>query len=220
MRILLLGATGPLGRHTLREALRRGHRVRVLVRDPSRLPPGTAGVEVLQGDATDVAAMRGAMAGMDAVVSALGPGPSWSKKRTSFVTRDATRAMLEAAASTRLRRFVGVSALGVGRTWDDLPRALRPMYRVLLRQPLQDKLDAERLLEASGVDWVLVYPPILTDDAGTGDFVAGARLALRGMAKVARGDVARLMLDLAESGSPHGPRVEVASTAGQGRRRR
>ena len=38
-RLLILGASGSLGRHVLRQALAAGHAVTVLVRTPSKLPP-------------------------------------------------------------------------------------------------------------------------------------------------------------------------------------
>jgi len=38
-RLIILGATGSLGRHVLRQALAGGHRVTVLVRNPFKLPP-------------------------------------------------------------------------------------------------------------------------------------------------------------------------------------
>ena len=38
-RLLILGATGSLGRHVLRQALAAGHDVTVFVRTPSKLPP-------------------------------------------------------------------------------------------------------------------------------------------------------------------------------------
>ena len=38
-RLLILGATGSLGRHVLRQAVAAGHDVAVFVRTPSKLPP-------------------------------------------------------------------------------------------------------------------------------------------------------------------------------------
>ena len=38
-RLLIVGATGSLGRHVLRQALAAGHDVTVFVRTPSKLPP-------------------------------------------------------------------------------------------------------------------------------------------------------------------------------------
>ena len=43
MHLIILGATGSLGGHVLRQALGSGHDVSVLVRDPSRLPADVRG---------------------------------------------------------------------------------------------------------------------------------------------------------------------------------
>lgn len=51
MKLIILGATGSLGGHVLRQALATGHHVSVLVRDPSRLPSDIRGqVAVHTGD--------------------------------------------------------------------------------------------------------------------------------------------------------------------------
>jgi uncharacterized protein YbjT (DUF2867 family) len=42
-RLLILGATGFVGRHVLRQALDGGHEVTVFVRTPSKLPPEARG---------------------------------------------------------------------------------------------------------------------------------------------------------------------------------
>ena len=42
-RLLILGATGSLGRHVLRQAVAAGHDVTVFVRTPSKLPPDISG---------------------------------------------------------------------------------------------------------------------------------------------------------------------------------
>jgi hypothetical protein len=50
-RLLILGATGSLGRHVLRQALAAGHDVTVFVQTPSKVPPEAAGrVSVHTGD--------------------------------------------------------------------------------------------------------------------------------------------------------------------------
>ena len=50
-RVLILGATGSLGRHVLRQALAAGHDVTVFVRTPSKLPPDASGrLSVHTGD--------------------------------------------------------------------------------------------------------------------------------------------------------------------------
>lgn len=72
IKVLVVGATGSIGRLVLEEAAREGHDVRALVRDPgksSRLP---AGVEVVVGDVTRPETLPRAVEGADAVVLTLG----------------------------------------------------------------------------------------------------------------------------------------------------
>ena len=51
--VLVVGASGSIGRHAVEKARAAGYRVRALVRDPSRIHFG-CGVEVVQGDLTSV----------------------------------------------------------------------------------------------------------------------------------------------------------------------
>ena len=62
--VLLTGATGYIGGRLLPLLHARGQRVRVLVRQPSRLPPGASSAEVVQGDLLDSASMRGVLDGV------------------------------------------------------------------------------------------------------------------------------------------------------------
>lgn len=82
--VAVLGGTGRIGRHVVAEALARGAEVRVLVRDPSRLPVRDDRLEVLRGDARDAAAVRRVLEGATAVISSLGPrGNTPREGRTS-----------------------------------------------------------------------------------------------------------------------------------------
>ncbi|QCI10964.1 NAD(P)-dependent oxidoreductase [Pseudomonas putida] len=69
-KIAIIGATGRAGSQLLEEALRRGHSVVAIARDPSPLQ-GRAGVTVQALDAKDSAALEQAVTGVDAVLSAV-----------------------------------------------------------------------------------------------------------------------------------------------------
>ncbi|MFK3771914.1 NAD(P)-dependent oxidoreductase [Pseudomonas sp. NPDC089406] len=68
-KIAIIGATGRAGSQLLEEALRRGHSVVAIARDPAQLQ-GREGVTVKALDAKDSAALQAAVAGVDAVLSA------------------------------------------------------------------------------------------------------------------------------------------------------
>ena len=72
MKVLIIGATGATGQILMREALAQGHEVTALARNPSALAPEDHRLRVLQGNALDVSSVEAAVAGQDAVLSALG----------------------------------------------------------------------------------------------------------------------------------------------------
>lgn len=76
MKILILGATGPTGRHLVDLALRSGDWVTALVRDPAALGEVADRFTVVMGDATSQRDVAVAALGQDAVISALGQGRS------------------------------------------------------------------------------------------------------------------------------------------------
>ncbi|MEU5608618.1 NAD(P)-binding oxidoreductase [Streptomyces sparsogenes] len=76
MKLLILGATGPTGRHAVDLALRAGDSVTAFVRNPAALDDLADQVSLATGDATSHRDVSAAMAGQDAVVAALGRGRS------------------------------------------------------------------------------------------------------------------------------------------------
>ena len=71
----------------------------------------------------------------------------------------------------------------------------RLAYCTLLRQMFADKAKADAMLQQSGLDWTLVYPTLLTNGVRTGTYRRGERLAMSGMPKISRADVASFMLE-------------------------
>src|ERR687898_1230717 len=72
VKVLIIGATGGTGRILLDKALEQGHEVTALARNPSAIAPRDYRPRVLQGNALDPDAVEAAVAGQDAVISALG----------------------------------------------------------------------------------------------------------------------------------------------------
>ncbi len=119
--VLLTGASGFLGAHTVSHLLDAGHHVRAFVRTPSRLddalrPLGltTADerIEVAQGDMTDLAAVRAAVAGCESVVHAAATYSFRRRDRHTMLRENTvgTRAVLEAGRDAGCRTLVHVSS--------------------------------------------------------------------------------------------------------------
>jgi putative NADH-flavin reductase len=197
MRIAVFGATGGTGQALVRQALDRGDEVCALVRTPGSLPIEHARLRVVAGDATrDAAAVAEVIQGRDIVVSALGRRNSL--KSDQLMVRS-VRTIVPAMQRTGLRRLIVVSAFGVGETRRGAPLVPRIMYRVLLGDIFADKKAAEDEVRASGLDWTIVHPVLLTNGPRTGRYRVGEHLELAGVPKIARADVADFILD--EAGS-------------------
>ena len=118
MRILVLGATGRLGRLIVSEAVRRGHEVRAQTRRPGAVEE-RAGVEAVIADPTDAVRMQDIVAGCGAVIFALGV----DTRRPTTLFSDATRALLPAMTAAGVLRLVAITGVGAGETRGQIGRA-------------------------------------------------------------------------------------------------
>ena len=85
MRVLVVGATGYIGRRLVTELVARGHDVRCLARNPKKLSAETWNdrVEVVAGDVLDRASLDAAFADVDAayyLVHSIGADPEWRER--------------------------------------------------------------------------------------------------------------------------------------------
>ena len=165
--ILVTGATGFVGGHVVHELRGRDLPVRALVRDRRKGAKLEAwGCELAQGDMTDAASLRRAVAGCETVVHlvAIRQGREEQFRR---VMVEGTRDLLAAAKGAGATRFVHMSALGTS----EATRDLVPYYRA--------KWDTEQQVEASGIPFVVFRPSfVFADDGGILlTFVKLARLA-------------------------------------------
>lgn len=190
MKLLVLGGTGPTGRHLVDLALRSGDSVTVLARNPAALADLDGQVTVVTGDATSPADVAGGAAGQDAIVSAL--GRSTSIRTDELFSRSAS-AVVAAAAEAGVSRLVWLSSFGVGESYDQASTSQKLMYRTFLRAIYADKRVSEDRIRASGLDWTVVYPTRLTHRPAKGTFQAADQVVMKGNPTISRADVAAFM---------------------------
>jgi putative NADH-flavin reductase len=189
MKLLLLGATGGTGRQLLAQALEAGHETTALVRSAEKLNAQDH-LLVRSGDATDPEAVDAAVAGQDAVLSALGVRSPLADELIS----PSLRAVVPAMQQHGVKRLIWLSALGVGQTREQAPAMFRVPFSTVLRRIRRDKAAGEEYLRSTDLDWTLVYPPALTNGPHTGDYRSGETLNVKGFPRVSRADVAQFML--------------------------
>lgn len=191
-RLLVLGATGPTGRHVVRLALEREHNVTAVSRHADRLPVRHPRLSFANVDlAADSGQLTALLRDHDVVISVLGRGKSL---RAHGLMANVTPALVTAMSAARVERLLFLSAYGVGGTSPQAPLAFRLMFRVMLRDVYADKAIAEQSVQRSTLAWTILAPVVLSDGPATGRYRMGEHLAIAGLSRISRADVADALL--------------------------
>ena len=158
MKIAIVGATGRTGQQVVEQALARGDDVIAVARHPEILPQSGPGMISAAADVLDRAALAGALAGADAVVSAVGTGAS---RQPTAVYSEGTANILRAMDAHGITKLAVISAIPAG------PRAEQPFLQRHVSIPILERIFGatyddmrrmETLLRGSGADWVCLRP--------------------------------------------------------------
>lgn len=201
--VLVLGATGSIGRRVVAVAQQHDLHVLALVRDPTRAERLLPGADLVQGDLEQPATLAQAIRGVDAVVFAHGgPGDPDSARRIDY---GGVAAVLHALDGARPRLAL-MTSIGVSRrsTWAGTGSTA---------QLLDWKRRSERLVRASGAPYTIVRPGWF-DAVGSGD----RRLVLTqgdtGNGGIGRDQVAEVLVRSLLSGAAVGRTFELFAESG------
>ena len=167
--VLVVGASGGIGRETLTAALDAGHRVRAFSRSADTLDLTHGRLETCCGDATNSVDIDSALDAIDVVVQALGVSASELFKPVSLFS-ESTHVLLPAMQRHAIRRLVSVTGFGAGDSHDAIGLLQMVPFRALLGRAYEDKDVQERLIKTSGLDWTIVRPGILTNSQRGGRY--------------------------------------------------
>jgi uncharacterized protein YbjT (DUF2867 family) len=205
MRVVIAGGHGKIALLLERLLDQRGDQAVGLIRNPAHADEvsaagGVAAVADLEAASVDqVAAL---LDGADAVVFAAGAGPGSGAARKDTVDRGASVLLADAAGRAGVRRFVQISGMGV-----DQPPA--PGTDEVWAAYLVAKAAAEDDLRTRDLDWTILRPGGLTDDAGTGQVRLAPPPLPRG--QVPRADVAAVILALLDTPATVGQTLDLIS---------
>lgn len=167
--VLVIGASGGIGRETLSAALDAGHRVRAFSRSANEIDLENNYLEKHSGDAMNEAGIDAALDGIDVVVQTLGIGADELFKSVNLFS-ESTRILIAAMQRRNVRRLIVVTGFGAGDSREAIGCLQRIPFRLFLGRAYDDKDVQERLIKESGLDWTIVRPGILTKGARTGRY--------------------------------------------------
>ncbi|PZT76015.1 MULTISPECIES: SDR family oxidoreductase [unclassified Streptomyces] len=201
MRIVIAGGHGQIALRLERLLAARGDEAVGVIRNPEqRGDLRDAGAEpvVLDLESAAVEEVAEVLRGADAAVFAAGAGPNSGTARKDTVDRGAAVLFADAAERAGVRRYVVVSSMGA-----DPEHAGDEVFDVYLRA--KGAADAD-VRARSGLDWTILRPGMLTDDAGTGQVLLAAKT---GRGPIPRDDVAATLLELLDTPATAGLTLEL-----------
>jgi uncharacterized protein YbjT (DUF2867 family) len=166
--ILVIGASRGIGLETVKRALQEGHRVRAFARTAEQILLDDPGLERFAGDATKATDVRRALAGMDAVIQALGvdTGPEMVIRGTKLFSK-ATRVLVQAMQAEGVTRLVALTGFGAGDSRNQGGCLYNLGFNAVLGRVYDDKNVQEHLIRSSDLAWTIARPVILTDRPAT-----------------------------------------------------
>ncbi|MGF6884694.1 putative NADH-flavin reductase [Nocardia sp. GAS34] len=207
MKVLVVGAAGRTGGLLAERALRDGHIVTALARDPSRLTT-RPGLTAMRGDVRDSSDLAAAIPGQNAVVVALGV----RGRGATTVFSEGLGNIVAAARSADTRRLIVMSSAGL--STDQLPFFQRQVTRLVASRVYgeihADLARMEAVVADSGLDWTILRAPMLKDGEPTSTYRVSVGGHLGKAASAVRADVADwIVRNLAEPAT-YRQRVEIA----------
>lgn len=203
MKIIIFGATGRTGLPLVIQALAAGHHVTAFVRNPNKIQIGHAKLRIVRGDLDDAVGIEAAIAGQDAVLSALGPIPAGRKD----VMGVAFTNIIAAMQKTGVKRLISLTGAGVSQPGDEpklINKFISLMLNLISKDTIIDSSEHARLVRDSNLDWTIVRVPMLTDVPANGPAERNVRVGMVGIndgMRIARSDVAAFMLKVLEDRS-------------------
>jgi uncharacterized protein YbjT (DUF2867 family) len=181
--VVVAGGHGQVAQHLLRMLAARGDGACGFVRNPEHAPDlERLGARAVVCDLEQQENLAACVAGADAVVFAAGAGPGSGPERKRTVDLGGAVKLVDAARVSGIARYLMVSSIGAGDPAAG-PERMRPY--------LEAKAEADEVVAASGLDYTIVRPGVLTDEPGTGRVEAGREVA---RAEIPREDVAAVLL--------------------------
>lgn len=191
--IALFGASGRTGSHFLSQALDKGYEIKALVRTPEKIKLKHEKLTVFEGDVLSSEDVDLVVKGADIVVSLFGR----VKNSPALLQTNGTKNIVESMKSHGVEKIISLSGGGLPFPEKDQPKfidkTIRFMMKVLVPKVLEDAIAHHKVLETSGLKWMVARGPRLTDDAPKGEFKE-TWVGVDSGTKISRADLAQFIL--------------------------
>ena len=157
MEIIIFGASGGIGRLLVGQALNAGYMVKAYVRHPSKLELTHQNLEIIKGELSDFENIRTAIAGVDAVISTL--GPLLKRNYEGWAILDAHINIVKAMEMEGVNRFITIATPSVNFNWDISSITTKMptiMAKLFFPKAYKEIVKVGNVVSDSSLDWTIV----------------------------------------------------------------
>ncbi len=197
MRVLIFGASKGIGLETTRQALDAGHHVRALARSANAISISNPSLEKMQGNGLKTEDVEAAVVGVDVVIQTLGVGLSELFQPIRLFS-DATRILIAAMKNHGTKRLICVTGFGAGDSRASINCLQRMPFQIVFGRAYRDKTLQEQLIKASGLDWTIARPGVLTSGPRTGRYQILSEASQWRSGVISRANVAEFLVQQIE----------------------
>lgn len=157
MGIVVLGASGKVGRKVVGLLLQNGQEVIAVIHshNPFKKQPG---LTVIKTDIHNSSDLELALRNADAIISTLG---SWQTKQKDILST-ATKNIIPVMEKNRISRFISVSGADAEAKYDQISlihKLTRAVFKIFFKKVMNDAEKHITLLEKSNLDWTVIRSP-------------------------------------------------------------
>jgi len=172
MKIVVFGASRGVGLKAVEQALEAGHIVTAFIRTPEKFGLAHANLTVFKGNSMDAVAVEKAIAGQEAVISALGP----TRPPIPHMMETSAKNIVAGMKRHGVRRLVSTTGAGV-RQPEDKPNLIDHFISFLLnllaKDVVLDSAENVKVIQASDLEWTVIRFPRLMDGEHTRKYQVG-----------------------------------------------
>ena len=211
-KFVIVGANGGIGRQCVEHALQAGHLVTAILRNPAKLAIEHPNLKKVSGDVMQPGAFENHFENQDAVISAIGVAGGFGSDKPTALYSQGNANILKAMERKGINRMFLISASAIEIS-PVLPFYIRFIEKYVVQKLLKhmytDLLKMEALIKSSNINWTIIRPPQLTNQAVTGTYRIAINAFLKNCLKISRADVAHFIINNIANRDTYQATVEI-----------
>lgn len=208
MKVTVIGANGRSGKLIVEEALAKEWQVVAYLRNKEKLPIQNSNLHFVEGDAYDQEKITEAIAGSDAVVSALGQSDISGEVN---LMSDGMKRIIPAMEQNQVKRIIAIGGMGALQANENILIKDLPDFPAIYKNVSEGHFKVYELLRQTNLDWTFLCCPYIPDGAKTGNYQVRKDYMPQGKQQIYTGDIAHFIVNELEKNQFLKTRVGISS---------